>query len=490
LRLSHIQSGSCLLALLLGIACSASKAKSPADGGTPPLGDGPGGADSGFISGSGGVPASDAAGGRGGAGELDGSIGTGGSGGSGTSDARTKGDASGTGGQPPADGPTPSDGARGDSADAPKEVVPTSDVPFDSRSVDARIDAAGDAPQGNRCTTLQLGTGRSTYDGIIVDVDRDGRLDIVTAETGSTAVFRQTAPRVFADPDVYDVPNLHLLAVELADLNEDGVLDFAAATAYGSVAVLLSVSGGVRSLTTFSGSMQVGLQDIGIADFDGNGHLDMVVPVFPDDTLGFLWDDGPGKFLPRADQATGKNPSRLSIIDANEDGLPDLVVACAGGPSRVHINNGDRTFTSVGLFQTSRADALATGDVNNDGHVDIVVADIGYKRVVVLLGDGKGGFSQPTGLVTTTKDNPWSSGLGDFDHDGKLDLVLGHRDDKQVLVYRGNGDGHFQTEQPKAIPIPKAAISMTAGDVDGDGFDDFVATSTERGVTLVFGPCP
>jgi hypothetical protein len=338
---------------------------------------------------------------------------------------------------------------------------------------------------------LQLGTGRSTHDAIIVDVDGDGRPDIVTAEfNNQTAIFRQTAARTFADPDVYDLPSVRAYAVAAADLNEDGVLDFAFADGYGRVGLFMSGAGGVRATTVFTGPLSVVHEDIAIADFDRNGHLDVVVTVVDSATIGFLWANGPGTFLPRADQASGKSPSQLSVIDANEDGLPDLAVSCLGSPSRIHINNGDQTFTSTTLYQTSGAEALATGDVNNDGHVDVVLPDVGYKRVIVLLGDGKGGFSQPTGLVTTTNSNPSRAALGDFNHDGNLDLVLGHRDDLQVFIYPGNGDGHFQSSQPKSIALTRAAFSITAGDIDGDGYDDFIATNLDNGLTLVLGPCP
>jgi hypothetical protein len=353
------------------------------------------------------------------------------------------------------------------------------------------VDAPPDSPAVNRCTILQLGTGRQTEDGIIRDFDGDGRLDIITAEADShTAVFRQTAPRTFADPDVYDFPNLYEFAVEVADLNEDGILDFAVSDGYGQTGLLISGPSGARTLTVMGTNLSTIHHDIAIADFDHDGHLDVVVPVYNSGMLGFYWANGPGTYLPRADQATGKEPIRFSVIDANEDGLPDLAVASFGAASQIHINNGDRTFTSTALYQTSASAGLATGDVNNDGHVDLVFPDSGYKRIVVLLGDGHGGFTQPTGLTTTTQTSPFSAALGDFNHDGNLDVVVGYRNYRQVLIYLGTGDGHFQSGQPTAIAVTQDVTSITAGDIDGDGYDDFVATNQDKGLTVVFGPCP
>jgi hypothetical protein len=346
---------------------------------------------------------------------------------------------------------------------------------------------------------VRLGPTRNTYDAIVVDANGDGRLDIVTAENdGHTAVFRQTAPRVFADPDVVDVPGFYEEAVAAADLNEDGVLDFAASESYGEVALLLSGDGGVRTPTILPGPSQAFLHDIAIADFDGDHHLDIAVPVYDTGSLGLFWATGPGTFPARADQPLciphpGAAPDRLAVIDANEDQQPDLVVACNGGESWLLLNArgdaGARRFTLSPLSAASiSAEALATGDVNHDGHVDIVLPDNTLKRVVVLLGDGHGNFAQPTGTIATTQAAPVSAALGDFDHDGKVDLVLGLTDDPHFFFYAGTGDGHFQPGQSMATPW--TAIKIHAGDVDGDGFDDVVVTNWGEGATVYFGPCP
>jgi hypothetical protein len=349
--------------------------------------------------------------------------------------------------------------------------------------------AGGDGGLAGRCGSVQLGPTRATHDAILVDVDGDGRLDVVTAETdGHTAVFRQTAPRVFADPDVYPVGNLYEYAAAAADLNEDGVVDFAASDGYGSVGLLLSGDGGARAASTISVGKSNILQNIVLPDLDGDHHREIVVPLYESGTLGIWWATGPAAFQPEVERGVCNEPTQVAVIDANEDKKPDLVVGCYSGSSQLLLNNGDRTFTSSFFFSTSSTEALATGDVNGDGHVDVVVADRTFKQVIVLLGDGKGTFSQPTGLVASTQTEPVSAVLGDFDHDGKVDLVVGHLDDPRVFFYRGTGDGHFQDGQPMATPW--TAINLGAGDVDRDGIDDLIVTDWGQGATVYFGPCP
>jgi hypothetical protein len=345
------------------------------------------------------------------------------------------------------------------------------------------------APAG-RCASVYLGASEPTHDAIVADVDGDGRLDVVTAlVTGQTGVFRQTAPRSFADPDVYGLSNLYEDKLAAADLNEDGVVDLAAADGYARVGLLLSGPGGFTPVV-YSGTQQAELQDIAIADLDGDGYLDIAVPVYDLGTLGIMWASGPAAFLPRIDQAVCREPIRVAVVDANEDHRPDLVVGCYGAASGLLINNGGRSFTASTFYNTFGAAAMATGDLNNDGHTDIVFADQVVKELIVMLGDGKGGFSQPTGLITAIQANLASAAMGDFDHDGNQDLALGYISDPRILLYFGTGDGHFRTGQPTPVPITWTAINLAVADVDGDGYDDLVAPDWGKGASVVFGPCP
>jgi hypothetical protein len=376
-----------------------------------------------------------------------------------------------------------------DALDAPVDIAIRPDA---GRAADAKVDTNPSSVGPDRCASLQLGLGRASQDAVIVDVDGDGRLDLVTAEANShLAIYRQTAARTFAEPDVYDWPGkMNGRAVAAADLNQDSVLDFAMADASGDTGLLLSAAGGKRQTTVLSTALAVEQLDIAIADFDRDGHPDILVPNYEQDVLGFWWGNGPGTFLPRADQTTCQAPAKVLVIDANEDGLPDLFVACRQSASRVLINKGDRTFASTTLYLTSDVSAVAAGDTNRDGHIDLMLADVTYRKVMILLGDGKGGFTQPSGLIAKADITPINAAAGDFDHDGNLDFVLGNLDDAKVSIYLGTGDGHFQPEPYKTVALTRGAVSLTAGDIDGDGYDDFVATQGRDGPTLVFGPCP
>lgn len=135
-----------------------------------------------------------------------------------------------------------------------------------------------------------------------------------------------------------------------------------------------------------------------------------------------------------------------------------------------------RTYDSGGFYAYS----VAVGDVNGDGHPDLVVANWSqalndsHGKVSVLLGNGYGTFRAPVSYPSGGYGNS-SVAIGDVNGDGKLDLVVGNASG-DVAVLLGNGDGTFQ----EPVSYNTAGIwvySVSIGDVNGDGHADLVVTS-------------
>jgi hypothetical protein len=327
-------------------------------------------------------------------------------------------------------------------------------------------------------------------------MDGDGRLDVVSVWSDKMAlhvmVHRQTAPRVFAAPDQYDDDMLgyyYYDAMAAADLDQDGIPDLAITDDYGSVALLLSGGGpGYHFGSPVLGSPMVeALYGVAIADFDGDGYRDIAVAIDQHDpNVGIYWGLGGGAFAVRQDQKRCDQGTGVAIVDANEDGRPDLALSCYGGGAQILINQGGRSFMPVLLPGASGSGNLATGDLNRDGHVDVVVPDMGLMQLVPSLGDGHGTFTVATGPLTPIASDVVTAAMGDLDGDGNPDVVLwSSANQTSIDFFQGDGYGGFQKSRP--FPNAKPTRRLAVADVDGDGVADLLDPD---GPTIVYGPCP
>src|SRR5580698_11135321 len=170
----------------------------------------------------------------------------------------------------------------------------------------------------------------------------------------------------------------------------------------------------------------------------------------------------PVKFAKAADyDGDGYRAVAVAIGDLNGDGHPDIVLVntalffgTAHGELSVLMGNGDGTFQDAALYDSGGFDAtsVAVGDVNGDGHPDLIVANqcqtcdqngecVGPSQVGVLLGNGDGTF-QPAVSYGSIGTDASSVAVGDVNGDGAPDLVV---QGSVTSVLLGNGDGTFQT---------------------------------------------
>ena len=276
--------------------------------------------------------------------------------------------------------------------------------------------------------------------------------------------------------------------VSVADVNRDGNPDIVVANAdSGTVSVLLG--DGIGHLHEAAGSpFAAGSlpNDIGIADMNGDGNLDLIVANHQSPYLTILLGDGRGGFRPSHDSPidvhSTPHPHGVAVADFNGDGKPD-VAADSWGNNQIELLLGDGKgglgtpgrYIAVGRRPYER---LRSADFNHDGIADIVTTNLDDGTVSVLLGDGKGNFRNAPGAPFSAGAKPWQVSVADVDGDGNADLVvipyqrdIGDASENVVTVLRGDGRGSFRpmAGPPLSLNNCRGANSVATGDLTGDG---------------------
>jgi hypothetical protein len=257
-------------------------------------------------------------------------------------------------------------------------------------------------------------------------------------------------------------------------------------------------SGGLSFVKSSSPTTNPWPQFVAVADFNGDGKLDLAVPVYsifsPFSDMNILLGNGDGTFTAGPTfPLFGQNVNNAAVADFNGDGNPDLAISLPDADQvQILLGNGDGSFTPLLLpIPANGVFVVATGDFNKDGRADLVLVNTGPGTVSILLGNGDGTFT-PKDEITTPSGaggvalGPAAVALGDFNHDGIPDLAVvnGPRFEQgapgSVTILLGNGDGTFtaSAETPATGGQP---LFIVAGDLNGDGKPDLVVTNMNHG---------
>ena len=239
------------------------------------------------------------------------------------------------------------------------------------------------------------------------------------------------------------------------------------------------------------GSTGTGPASVAVGDFNGDGMIDLAVVQPSRNSVAILLGKVDGTLAPATYYATGKQPVTVAVGDFNGDGRLDLAVGnqnctstsyCgANGSVSILLGNGDGTFQTqiVNAFGTQPI-ALAGGDFNGDGNLDLVVSNQATNSLMVLLGDGDGTF-QPGAHYTMSSPAVWVA-AGDLNADGHLDLAVA-TSNGPVAIFIGNGDGTFaRAGDMLVLPDPNA---VALGDFNGDGVPDLAVTYAGQAVVSI-----
>jgi hypothetical protein len=332
------------------------------------------------------------------------------------------------------------------------------------------------------------------------DIDNDGDLDLVMGRS----LERAGAPNRVLLNNIYNTPGQEgvftdsgqLLGdaltadVNLGDIDGDGDLDLITSNYNETNRVWLnSLKSPLTGLLIDSGqSMDTGFtSDIALGDIDGDGDLDLVTGSF-----GFIgiWLNNfynllgqEGVYTDSGQSLVASSGSSIALGDIDNDGDLDIV-AGGFGVNSVWLNGGDNSGSNTGVFSDSLqtlgnyfTSAIALGDIDGDGDLDLVTANLSGNRVWRNTG-GIFAEDMPAQLLGTIDTR--AIALGDVDGDNDLDVILG-RDQQPDSIWLNGGDssgsntGIFSDSGQTLGAYRTGDIAL--GDIDGDNDLDMVTVN-------------
>jgi FG-GAP-like repeat len=332
---------------------------------------------------------------------------------------------------------------------------------------------------------------------LLGDMNNDRKLDLLVASTRARSITVLEGKgngqfgAALSTTAVTDPPH----EIALGDFNGDSKLDVAIGT-HDSYAVVLLTGDGKGGLTKASTSpivMKLGehahTHGLALADINRDNKLDLITCNSTDNDISLALGDGRGNFT-RVPQSypVGPSPYPFGAGDVNNDGWIDIVAtATATGPLRrqqlplsraltLLLADGKGGFAPRQLpIRTGEPWFAAIADLNRDGKADIVATHHEQSAMTVMIGDGRGGFTEANGSPFDFGGPLYQLVIADVDRDRTMDVVVTSGGNVRVLL----GDGRGAFKQAASIPAGPGAWRLAVGDLNGDGKVDIVTSNSE-----------
>ena len=327
---------------------------------------------------------------------------------------------------------------------------------------------------------------------------RRGALLLGLSGLGLAAQGQSFAPMASYSLGVFFQPT----SVALGDIDGDGRLDIVVIGAASNAVRVFSGQAGGTFAAVYTSYPTPGNRGFGfhprclkLGDVNGDGRLDVVVTNTASSSVSVLLGLASGGLAPAAtymlDQA-GNTPTALALGDVNGDGRIDIALTCGSIGSNVSVLLGQAGGWFGGPIAhypilASGPYGLALGDVNGDGRLDAVTANSNTDDVSVLLGQSNGTLASVGSYTAGRLCNLNDVALGDVNADGQLDIIAANSYHGNVGIFFGQSGGLFAPVTDYSSGARSTPYSLALGDMNGDGRLDIVLSDYGRAMAILLG---
>jgi len=332
------------------------------------------------------------------------------------------------------------------------------------------------------------------------DINADGRPDWI----GGDPIAGEVVAALGSDGEQFELMTLRTenmtspRSLLISDVDANGADDLLIADAGGGdqaghVTICLADTSGGLTCDSISRAGDVSPQDLAVGDFDLDGLLDIATVEGGVSEVAVYLQEAPGTF-----QSLGRSfdvleegfaPTALASGDLDSNGYLDLAVASATSSTITLLRqqeSGDLDAEAVTSDDASGFSDVELSDINGDGRVDLIAASLVADLIEIRHQDADGSFDD----VATTLRSDALRGLqsfatGDLDGDGRLDIVAVGRFSETVVSFQQGPDGSFAENIVLGSDVVSSPIDVVLEDLSGDGLIDGVIASHTSGEIVI-----